>query len=374
MGKRELLLIIGFLVAGVVVYHATAPPSAPDDQGLSFSRLLDGLRRHVAGNRASVDLTTTSTLTIDPDVEEIRVVGYLIDSEITGEDRHDVESTVVVHSAAYNDEEARRYGAETVLTTDRAGSSLILRMKYPKEGRQRADINLRVPSRLRVRIEAGPNTLVITNVAGVDLIGTHDEASITKIAGRVSIDHRGGPVIVKDVAWLKFHGRGTELTAAEIHGDASFLLEGGELSASGVAGALDVEARNAEVKLSKLDATKGPTRISVTGDRATLTGVASDTRIDGRNSELDITMSASAPMAVYNTGDDAALTLPAGGYKLDAVAVEGKIGPETLIRQLGLEAPDGPPDANEMRVSGEVQGGGPAITLRLTRGDLTLRR
>lgn len=374
MGKRELLLIIAFLVVGVVVYQATAPPSAPDDRGLSFSRMLDGLRRHIRGNRATIDLTTTSTLTVDPDVEEIRVLGYLIETEITGEDRTDVESTVVVHSAAYNDEEAKRYGGQTVLTTDRAGSSLILRMKYPKEGRQRADITLKIPSRLRVRIEGGgPNKLVITNVAAVDALGTHDEASITKIAGRVSMDHRGGPVIVDDVAWLKFHGRGAELTAGAIHGDASFMLEGGELTASGVTGALEVESRNAEVTLSKLEETQGTVRINITGDKATLAGVRTDTRIDGRNSELDITMSGSAPLAVYNVGENVALTLPDAGYKLDAVAVEGKISPESIVADLGLEKPENT-DPNETRVSGAVKGGGPTITVRVTRGDLIIRR
>ena len=36
MGKRELLLVVGFVIVGVVVYQVTAPPPAPGERGFSL--------------------------------------------------------------------------------------------------------------------------------------------------------------------------------------------------------------------------------------------------------------------------------------------------------------------------------------------------
>ena len=61
MGKRELLLIAGFVLAGIGLYYATAPAGAPGDQGFSPSRIIEHLRREIRGNQASAELTTTLT-------------------------------------------------------------------------------------------------------------------------------------------------------------------------------------------------------------------------------------------------------------------------------------------------------------------------
>jgi hypothetical protein len=377
MGKRELLLIVAFVVVGAVVYQATAPPSGSDDSGLSVSRMLDAFKRHLRGNRASLELTTRSTLPLDPEIEELRVTGFAQVLEITGEDRADLQSTLLVHSAAYDEQEAKQYGDRTVLLTDRAGASLILRVDYPREGRQRAELTLRIPAHLQVRVESRTDKLVITNVAGVELSGTEDEATIRKIDGRVSADHRSGPVTIEDVEALKFHGRGTELTAKGVHGDATLVMEGGGgLTASGISGAIELESRNTDVNLAKLDDTTGPIRINISGASARLSGLRSDTRVDGRRSGMEIAMSGAAPLAIYNDGDDVTLTPPPAGYRLDVIAIDGTITPDSVLRELGLQPPAGGDhgDQRESRVSGPVNGGGPTITVRVTRGDLILKR
>ena len=83
-------------------------------------------------------------------------------------------------------------------------------------------------------------------------------------------------------------------------------------------------------------------------------------------------MSRAAPIAIYSDGDDVLLTPPATGYRLDAVVVDGQIAPEALVTSLGLERSD-TKEPREVRASGAVGGGGPTITVRATRGDLTLR-
>ena len=48
MGKRELLLIVCFVIVGAGVYQVTAPEPGPGQRGFSFSRFLEAARREQA--------------------------------------------------------------------------------------------------------------------------------------------------------------------------------------------------------------------------------------------------------------------------------------------------------------------------------------
>jgi hypothetical protein len=150
---------------------------------------------------------------------------------------------------------------------------------------------------------------------------------------------------------------------------------GGEIVASGMRGAVDVETRNAEVTLQGLESAAGPIRVNINGGSAKLQGIKADTRVDARNGEVDIVAAAAVPITVYNDGEDVAITLPPGGYRFDAVVNGGRIATAdgAPLEKLGLTV--GSPEAgeDEARAAGTVKGGGPSITVRSTRGDLTLR-
>ena len=90
-----------------------------------------------------------------PDLNELRITGPISEVEVVGEERQDVESTVHVESNGYDEAEAREYVKQSKLVVDRAASALILRMEFPRGGRQRGILKLKVPSRLQVRVEPG---------------------------------------------------------------------------------------------------------------------------------------------------------------------------------------------------------------------------
>ena len=46
MGKRELLLVVGFLLAGAIVYQATAPPPAPGERSFSWTQVVEHFRKY----------------------------------------------------------------------------------------------------------------------------------------------------------------------------------------------------------------------------------------------------------------------------------------------------------------------------------------
>jgi hypothetical protein len=308
-------------------------------------------------------------------VTELRVVEMVHELHITGEDRPDIEARLRVNSNAYDDAEAKKFAEQTVLETDHAASSLVLQVKYPKgrdTGRQRTSLTLKVPSRLRVRVESRPGDMTIEGVAGVEAANAGGETKIRRIDGRAAITHRGGTLVVEQVPALKLVSRNAEVTLSAIRGDLSLNAEGGEVTAKDLAGPIEVDARNAEVELEGLEKTRGPIRVNTVHGSLRLEGVAADTRVDGRDASLEIVMGAAAPIAIYNEGDGIEVTPPRGGYALDALVTEGRIGPDELVAELGLKrATDSV--TGETRASGPVNGGGPVITIRARRGDLTLR-
>jgi hypothetical protein len=291
--------------------------------------------------------------------------------EVTGEQRSDVEATLRVVSTGYDDAEAKRLAAATTLKIDRPGSALAFAPDAPPQGRQTVSLTMKVPSRLRIRVETPSSRVVVTNVASVEIPSGRTETTVKQVAGRATVSHRGGRLIIEDVGALKLSSRSSETTLRNVGGDASISLQGGELDASGLAGAVDVESQNADVRIDQAERVKGPVRVNATGGTISIKGLRTDARIDGRNAELQIDMAAAAPVVVYNDGDEAIeLAVPAGGFVLDAMAINGRITAD-VVKDLGLEitAAD---DAKEQRASGRVRGGGPTITLRSNGGDIRL--
>src|SRR4026209_1696490 len=103
MGKRELLLIVAFLIVGAVVYQATAPPAGPNDHGLSFSTIVDKIRREMRGNRGRAEITKVSTHELDSQTTEIRLSGGFQEVIITGEKRDNIEARLRITSNGVDD-------------------------------------------------------------------------------------------------------------------------------------------------------------------------------------------------------------------------------------------------------------------------------
>ena len=372
MGKRELLLIFCFFIVGAVVYQATGRPAEPGERGLSISRLVEHLRREIRGNRATAEATTTASHALTPDMKELRIVGIISDVEVTGEDRQDVESTVHVESNGYDEAEAREHVKQSKLVADRAASALILRMDFPRGGRQRGVLKVKAPSRLQIRVE-GSASLKVSNVSGLEVEGTRGDGTFRQIPGKVDISHRGGEIEIEDVGAVEFVGRSGTLKLAEVKGDTSIRMEqGGEVSASRLHGAVDVEGRNCDIGLDDLSTAKGPVRVNINGGSLKVKGLKSDTRIDSRNAEIEVAMAAPASVAIYSNGERVSLTPPPGGYTLDARVTDGRVTPDDFIETMGFTTSK--PSEGQQTVSGPIKGGGPTISVRATNADFTVRK
>jgi hypothetical protein len=367
MGKRELLLIAAFIIAGAIVYQVTAPPPAPGERSFSPGRFIENIRREIRGNRASADITTTSTHAVDPTVTELRVQLPSGELTIAGEDRQDLGVELQVHSTGYDDAEAQRLAKETVLQIEGAGGRLVAEAKFPQAGRQTANLMLRMPSRLQLKIEPSSARSRVANVAAVELSNSRGESEFKQIAGRVSGNYRGGELQIVDAGGLKLTTVGTDVRLEQIRGEATLNMRSGELRGSELGGPIDLDTVGTDILLEKLDKTAGILRINAVSGSVSVKGLRTEGRIDVRGADVDIVIERAAPLAIYaEGGDPIEITPPAGGYQLDAVASDGIITlpPGTL---------EVVTSGQEHRATGPVNGGGPTITVRSAHGNITVR-
>ena len=378
MGKRELLLAVIFVTMGFVVYQVTAPADT-STRRWSFAGILDEIRREVRGNQGRAEVTKTETLAAPETLREIRFQNQPGELVVVGEEREDIEVELKVISRAYDNAEAKRTADATALKTDLAGESLRLMIDYPEEGNQTSKVSLKVPRRLALRIDEKSGRLQASHLAAVTTAGIGRGATtLTDIAGAVHATQRGSTFTLTGAASLKLNGFSvSEAKISGIRGNVVLEVQGGDIRLEGIDGAIEVEARNAEMRFDSLAKTRGPIRINARGGELELQGVSSETRIDGRHTEVRVTQGAAAPLAIYSDfeGRDAIeLTLADAGMKIDALASNGLITVDETLSAAGLSvhgAADSP--TSDHRLEGSLRGGGPAVTLRATRGRIVIR-
>jgi hypothetical protein len=366
MGKRELLLIAAFVIAGAIVYQVTAPPPAPGERSFSPGQMIEDFRRHLRGNRASVDLTSTNVHAIAPAITELFISERPPELTITGENRTDISVELRVHSNAYDEAEAQSTAKATRLIMEPEGARMVAKMVYPEAGRQSATLVMRVPSRLHIKFNPTSAPTRVTGVASIELTNSRGESSFAQIAGRVSGTFRGGELRITDADAVKLTTNGADVRLDRLRGEASLNMRGGEFRGTEIVGPLDLDTNGVDIELDKLDKTR-TMRIKAAGGSVAIKGLRSEARLDIRGAEVEVVMERAAPLAIYAEGGETIdLTQPPDGYQLDAVASHGSI---TL--------PDGTLEVaatgEERRATGPINGGGPTITLRSAHGSITVR-
>jgi hypothetical protein len=375
MGKRELVLVAVFVVLGILIYQVTAAPPAPGSEAFSVSRLFQNIKRGIHGARESATASSTQAFPLDAEIRQVRFsLPRNGDLTILGTDRADVSVEMKVTARGFDQAEAKSTADGVKVKIEREGDAVAITGAMPINSRSgprtgfvsETDITVSIPRRLAVWTAAHQGKLTVTNVAAGEIMGARGEVRISGVAGQVTLTHSGGGLDVDGTGALKLTGRNSRGTVRHVHGTVSLDTVGGELTLSDIAGPLEIEARNSEINVDTIKALKAPLRVNATGGRLRIEGLGTEARIDGRNTEIDVTMNTAAAVTIYSTGEDVNVTPPPGGYALDAVATEGRISIDD-----GSLKPSGEAD---QRAAGVVRGGGPTLTLRVTRSGLYVRR
>lgn len=373
MGKRELVLVAIFLAVGIVVYQFTAPPPPPGSDGVSVGGIFQKLKREVQGSRETATADSREALTVDASIRLVRIsFPRSNDLTIVGTDGNEIQVEMHVTARGFTPDEARTAAEAAKVKLDPTSDAVAITSIWPDRTSGRGGfvntgtIKLSLPKRLQVRLEPHGGKLSIENVGGMEIMSSRGETIVRHSTGHVMLGHTGGKLEIDGVPSLKLTARNSNGSIKNVSGTLSLDATGADLRVSDVTGPFEIESRNTDLTIDAAKLAKPPFRYNGTGGMLRLTNLKTESRIDGRNVELDVTMAAAALVTIYSTGEDISVLAPAGGYSVDAVATEGKI-----LLDDGTLKPTG---EAEQRVSGAVRGGGPELTLRATRGDIRVRK
>lgn len=360
MGKRELVLIAVFAFLGIVLYQATAPPSA--GPGFSFRAAFDNLRRHMGPRHEYLADERTETFPAGPELTELRV-NRAFQVKAQGTD----EQTIVVHSQIFstapNEEEARALGKRSKTIAQRAGDILSIDFDFPPEERQRAMIEIRLPKRVKLRVSS-TRTLDVRDTAGVELDDTRGETVVSNITGPVQGSHTGGQLTINDAAGLTLTARRADTTVNRVTGAVRLDLTGGTFHGRDVRGAADIDANRVSIELERYT---GRLSADLTQGDFAATGLGEPFRVDARGTSLRLEFDKIVAGTAVTSDDTIDVRLPpTGGVTFDINVEDGDI-----------RLPDGAPQpattGPTRRASGAFRGGGPTIALRTSHGDVVVR-
>ncbi len=346
MGKRELVLLVGFIVVGVVVYQATSPPPKPGERAFSLVGLITHLRREVGANAATAQLSRASRHPLDRSLRELRISGVQR-LTVIGEPRPDLAAEFSVESTGFDPSEARALAEQTELRLTPSGDILVVDVKYPRAGRQRGDLALRVPDHL-----------------ALTLGGIRGDVSIRGVRQAIRGEQRDGRLEVVGGSRVRLVTRRSRVRLENIAGETVVDATDGELELKRVAGEVRIEARRLDVDI---DATVAPVDIAHSDGRVAIAGATAPVRIEGRRTRIRLRLDAPTLVSAFTTDEPIEVDLPtAGGLTIDAIATAG------TIRMADPSAHVTNAD-NEQRATLQLRGGGALVTLRNTRGDVVVR-
>lgn len=367
MGKRELVLILGFVIAGIAVYQVAAPDRPDDRPALSVSGIVERLRSHLRGERASATATRNATAVAPDAIHRLVLEGYRGKLAIVGADRDDVSATLEATVFGGDDADARKAGEQVALTLTATEGALDLAIALPPQRRRPLlDLRVEVPRRLAVRIE-GRGEMQVDGVAAVELETRAGAVALRDIAGPISGEHREGAVSATHVRDVQLVTRRATVRLEDVKGTVGGELIDGRALLRDVAGRIGLETNRMEVDIER--ATGGVTLASHDGT-VTLRDAGGPVSFEGERCRLTITASRGVPISASSSDAIVDLQWPTDGVTLDATAVDGRI-----------DAPGGLDGAIKQNVEGATStaigphaGGGVAWRIRSTRGDIILRR
>jgi hypothetical protein len=373
MGKRELVLVVGFVLLGIAVYQFTAPPPPPGTEGFSVGGLIRNIRRDVKGPRETAAADSSLTAAVPASITTLRLnVARVSDVTITGEDRTDLAASLHVIAHGFDQAEADAAAKGPKVKIDTPADAIVVSLDFtgaPPATRTQPppmlSLTLLVPKRLALRAEPHIGRFVVSNIAGAEIIGSRGETKLTGLTKDVRLTHTFGALDIAGVPALKLNARNSHGTIKDVAGQLTIDATSGELTVSGVTGPIELEGRNTDFTLETDERLKAPLRINLNGGELHVRGLRVEARIDGRSSHIAVVMDAPAPVTIYNQGA-IAVTAPPGGYTLDAAATEGRITSDDSHMTAT-------PDGADARASANIRGGGPTLTLRSTRGNIEIR-
>jgi hypothetical protein len=364
MGKREFLLIGAFLALGFVVYGLTAPASRPEQRGFSVRRLLREIHADVGGGSRAAFQHKASSLA-GPEVSRLRLGGYRGRLTQLGGDSDEVAGEYRGEVTGADDGLAKARANEAQVSFKRNGDVLEAVVSAGDDRHGERQLVLRLPRRMAVELEASGGPIEIRNVAGVRMTIVRADLVLQDVGGEVTGEQRSGELEVHGAGDIRLMLRNVDARIDRIAGQVSIDSLDGDLQLTAIDGGSRITARRTDVQVNEPG---GAIEVSGTDGSVRIEDLDVPARVDGRRVDVTIIMKAPTPVDVTTTDDSIELTMPGeGGVTIDAVATDGRV--ESTDESIELTG-----DEREHRARAMLDGGGPAITLRASRGSISLKK
>lgn len=362
MGKRELLLLVVFVVLGIGVYQVSAPAAPADSPGFSLTRLVQMAKAHIHG--PSVRRTVAKTAHATPgegvtvvDLGEIR--GAVI---IEGSDREDVEVRLETTIGGMDEADLNRQDKELTLEVKDDGDVAAVRVGFDTSGRwPRFELHVKMPARMKARI-GGRGSADVRGIAGLDLAEYRGELTTEALHGPVTGETRDAKAEFGPGATLTFTAE-----RGRVRADAPALvtLEGNHATIDIVDPAGPITLKQEQCRID-VRGTGGP--VTVTGEGGTIELRQATHPIDIKADRLTVTaeLDAPVPTVIAIENDDVEVTLPrGGGVDLDVSVQDGQLRLPEDWKATESE--------RQQKYTGKVGAGGPLVKATLDRGTMRIR-
>ena len=332
---------------------------------------------HDSDDTASSAIAPGAMLMIRNPHGDVTVTGSSIDGQVH----------VSVHKQVWawksSDAEDRESRLQPTFSTD--GTRLVLNVAEVQGGQ--ADLSIEIPKDAGLTLQADHGDVTVSNLqAGVSITANHGDVDLSEITGAVTAH------VTDDDASFSAHnvkggvsieGRAGDINISDIGGEVS--LQGdffGTTNVERVAGAVRFESSRTQFEVTRLDGEfevaggpdlsasnlVGPVVVKTKNRNITLDGVQGTVQITNRNGSVDVTQASPlASIQITNQHGSVDLGLPFGaGFDLNATTKHGE-----MENDFGLDTRE---NDDQKTLTGSVAGGGPAVTVSTSDGDVTVRK
>ncbi len=368
MGRRELLLIVAFLILGAVVFQVTVPHSTSTSR-VGLGDVFKRWQREMTGSRATAFVERTFTAPTTPATRRVRIEGFtgrLVVKGVDG-DHATAQLKLQVGGTDQADAAAAAPGLITEWRVDE--TELVLSVRHPDEWRVQmrrvpGELAITMPRRLSIHLDVDGGMTEVSDVTDVTLDAGRTNVTLARLSGKVDGEMSDGSLDIRTAARLDVETRRTTVTVDGIRESARCQSTDGQLELRNVTGNIDLEVRRLRVRVVHPGGNVRAEASDVTLDIDDLRG---SFNVDGSRTRVTANVASLAAMSIETTDGAVLVTLPPGAVSIDA---ENEVGPIELPEP----APAGQRDGLVERRKATYGDGGPELVLRNKRGPITVTR
>ena len=353
-----------------------------DHNGLTFFGLRNGEDMgHFFGQKHEEDapaaehtVAAAAILTIDNPRGDVSVSGTSDDGKVH----------LSVHKEVYTNSDDTATQRLRSVAPAFEGTDDNLRLRVPATDGASADLTLLVPASTRVQLNSDRGDVHVTNLkAPLVVTANNGDVEIAAITGGVQVhvnNHRRSTNVRSVTGDVNVSGSGDSVSLSDINGAAAVkgdFLSGGQLER--ITGVVTYHSSRTDLTLARLDGQMaldredlnlsevvGPIRVETRSHNVTLDRVTGEVKVVNSNGTVDVHAAPpTGAITIDNQKGDVNVTLPnATKFNLNAETSDG----DTHSDFAGVNS-DG-----RGTLSGAVNGGGLAVRINTSHGDVNVSR